>query len=101
MAKKSSVEKNNKRKRLTKEFSGRRAKLKAIVMNKETSPEDRFTAVLKMSRLPKNSAKARIRNRCEVTGRSRGYFRKFGVCRVVLRELTAIGAVPGVIKSSW
>ncbi len=101
MAKKSSIEKNEMRKRLSKEFGKRRAKLKAIVMNKETSQEDRFTAVLKMSRLPKNSAPARIRNRCAVTGRARGYLRKFGVSRIVLRDLSAIAQVPGVIKSSW
>ncbi|MDX1949501.1 MAG: 30S ribosomal protein S14 [Rickettsiales bacterium] len=101
MAKKSAVERNLKRQRLSKQFAGRRAKLKEIVMNKETTPEARFDAVVKLSRLPKNSAKNRIRNRCEVTGKPRGYFRKFGICRNVLRELSSIGQVPGVIKSSW
>ncbi len=101
MAKKSAVERNLKRQRLVKEFAGRRAKLKEIIMNKETTAEARFDAVVKLSRLPKNSAKIRIRNRCEVTGKPRGYFRKFGICRNVLRELSSIGKVPGVIKSSW
>ncbi len=101
MAKKSAVERNEKRKKLAKEFAGRRAKLKAIVKDKNSSPEAKFDAAVKLSRLPKNSSPQRIRNRCEVTGRPRGYLRKFGVCRVVLRELSGIGRVPGVIKSSW
>ncbi len=101
MAKKCSIERNDKRKRLTKEFKGRRAKLKATIMDKETTQDVRFDAVMKLSRLPKNSAKTRLRNRCELTGRPRGYHRKFGICRNMLRELAQNGQLPGVIKSSW
>jgi small subunit ribosomal protein S14 len=101
MAKKCSVERNDKRKELTKKFSGRRKKLKAIIMDKNTTAEARFDAVMKLSRLPKNSAKTRIRNRCELTGRPRGYHRKFGLCRNMLRDLATSGGLPGVIKSSW
>lgn len=101
MAKKCSLERNKKRKELTKEFKNRRAKLKASIMNKETDPAARFDAVMKLARLPKNSAKTRIRNRCEITGRPRGYHRKFGICRNMLRDLANNGALPGVIKSSW
>lgn len=101
MAKKCSVERNDKRARLEKEFRKRRAKLKATIMNKETSAEERFEASLKISRLPKNSAKIRLRNRCELTGRPRGYHRKFGICRNMLREMAQNGQLPGVIRSSW
>jgi small subunit ribosomal protein S14 len=101
MAKKCSVERNDKRERLEKEFRKRRAKLKATIMNKESSAEERFEASLKISRLPKNSAKIRLRNRCEITGRPRGYHRKFGICRNMLREMAQNGQLPGVIRSSW
>ncbi|HCR86312.1 MAG TPA: 30S ribosomal protein S14 [Alphaproteobacteria bacterium] len=101
MAKTCSVERNDKRKVLVKKFAARRAKLKATIMDKSTSPEDRFEAVLKLTRMPKNSAKIRIRNRCEITGRPRGVYRKFGLCRIKLRELASIGQLPGLIKSSW
>lgn len=101
MAKKCSIERNDKRKRMMKEFSSRREKLKAVIMDKKTTPEQRFEAVLKLSRLPKNSAKIRLRNRCEITGRARGYHRKFGLCRNMLRELASNGQLPGVTKSSW
>jgi len=101
MAKKCSIERNDKRKRMNKEFGGRRAKLKAAIMNKETTADVRFDAVMKLARLPKNSAKIRLRNRCELTGRPRGYSRKFGLCRNMLRELAQNGQLPGVIKSSW
>ncbi len=101
MAKRCSVERNDKRKRLEKKFAPRRKKLKDLIMDKETSAEVRFDAVMKLSRLPKNSAKTRIRNRCELTGRPRGYHRKFGLCRNMLRELAQNGGLPGVIKSSW
>ena len=79
----------------------RRAALKATIMNKETSGEARIDAVIKLAKLPRNSAQTRIRNRCEITGRPRGYHRKFGICRNMLRELASNGALPGVIKSSW
>lgn len=101
MAKTCSVERNNKRKILAKKYSVRRKKLKEQIMNKETSPEERFEAVLKLNRMPKNSAKIRVRNRCEITGRPRGVYRKFGLCRIKLRELASIGQLPGIIKSSW
>lgn len=101
MAKVSAVEKNKKRARLSSEYGKRREALKAVIMDKKTSPEDRMNAVLKLQSLPKNSAEIRLRNRCNVTGRPRGYYRKFGVSRIVLRDLASIGQVPGVIKSSW
>jgi small subunit ribosomal protein S14 len=101
MAKKCSIERNDKRKRLVKEFRGRREKLKEVIMDKTTTSEQRFDAVMKLSRLPKNSAKTRLRNRCEITGRPRGFHRKFGICRNMLRELAQNGQLPGVIKSSW
>lgn len=101
MAKKCSLERNDKRKRLAKEYKGRRAKLKATIMDKETPQDVRFDAAMKLSRLPKNSARTRQRNRCELTGRPRGYHRKFGICRNMLRELAQNGKLPGVIKSSW
>lgn len=101
MSKVSSVEKNKKRARLTKQFAARRAALKAIIKNRETSPEDRFMAVLKLATLPRNSAKIRYRNRCEVTGRPRAVYRKFKMARVMLRDLASRGQIPGMVKSSW
>jgi small subunit ribosomal protein S14 len=101
MAKKSMINRDLKRTRLTKSLLNKRTALKAVIMNKETTPEDRFAAVVKLDKLPKNSAKVRIRNRCGVTGRPRGYNRKFGLCRNTLRELASIGMLPGVMKSSW
>jgi small subunit ribosomal protein S14 len=101
MAKKSSVEKNERRRRMTKNKAGKRAKLKAIVMDKKVSIEDRFNAVLKMSELPRNSAKERIRNRCLISGRPRAVYRKLGMSRLALREYGAKGLIPGLVKSSW
>lgn len=101
MAKKSAIENNDKRKRLVKEYKSRRDKLKAVIMNKETSPDERFQAVIKLASLPRNSAENRVRNRCEVNGRPRGYYRKFGISRVSLRELGSVGKIPGLTKSSW
>ena len=101
MAKTSSVEKNNYRRRLTKKFLGKRTRLKDLIMNKETSGEDRFAAALKLAALPRNSAKNRIRNRCEVTGRARAFYRKLKMSRVALREMASKGLVPGMVKSSW
>lgn len=95
------INRDEKRAKLSNSLSNKRAALKALIMNKETSPEDRFAAVIKLDKLPKNSAKVRIRNRCAVTGRPRGYNRKFGLCRNTLRELASIGLLPGVTKSSW
>jgi|SRR6188768_978490 small subunit ribosomal protein S14 len=101
MAKKSSIEKNNRRRRLTKQFAGRRARLKAIVTDKEKPMEERFAASLKLAELPRNSSATRIRNRCEVSGRSRAFYRKHKLSRIALRELGNKGLVPGLVKSSW
>jgi small subunit ribosomal protein S14 len=101
MAKKSSVEKNNLRRRMTKKLAGKRSRLKAIVQNRSTSMEERFAAQLKLSQLPRNSAPARIRNRCELTGRPRGFYRKVRMSRMALRELANRGLIPGMVKSSW
>ena len=101
MAKTSSVEKNNRRARMAKQYAAKRAALKAIVMNKELSMEERFAAQIKLAALPRNSAKNRHRNRCELTGRPRGNYRKFKLCRIKLRELGSFGQIPGLIKASW
>jgi len=101
MAKTSSVEKNNHRRKLVKQYANKRAKLKAIIQNKETPIEERFAAQLKLAELPRNSAKTRIRNRCEVTGRPRAYYRKLKMSRLALREMSNQGLIPGMVKSSW
>ncbi len=101
MAKTSSVFRNLKRVKMAEKFSARRLKLKEVVMDKDASPEDRFQATLKLAELPRNSAKVRVRNRCKVTGRSRSYYRKFGVSRVELRDMASFGEIPGLVKSSW
>jgi small subunit ribosomal protein S14 len=101
MAKTSSIEKNNRRRKLAKRYSGRRSRLKAIAQDKSKPMEDRFAAVLKLAELPRNSAPSRIRNRCEVTGRPRAYYRKLKMSRIALRELGAKGLIPGLVKSSW
>ena len=101
MAKTSSIEKNNKRAALAKQYAAKRAALKATVKDQTVSIEERFKASLKLAELPRNSSKTRIRNRCATTGRPRGYYRKFGLCRVELRDLANKGMIPGVTKSSW
>jgi small subunit ribosomal protein S14 len=101
MAKKSSIEKNKRREKLTKQYAGRRARLKAVANNETLSMEERFTARLKLSELPRNSAKERVRNRCEVTGRPRAVYSKLKMSRIALRELGSKGLVPGLVKSSW
>jgi small subunit ribosomal protein S14 len=101
MAKKSSIEKNNRRKRLAKMYAGRRARLKAIVMDKTKPVEDRFEATLKLAALPRNGAAIRYRNRCEMTGRPRAVYRKHKLSRIALRELGSKGLIPGLVKSSW
>ena len=101
MAKKSSIEKNNRRKRMTKNAAAARAKLKAIIADKKRPMEERFAATLKLAQMPRNSSKTRIRNRCELTGRSRGYYRKFRLSRIMLREMGNKGLIPGLTKSSW
>lgn len=101
MAKTSAIERNKKRERMARRAAAKRAALKAIIRNKQTSPEDRFAAMLKLAELPRNSAQIRVRLRCELTGRPRGNYRKFKLCRVMLRELAAQGQIPGMIKASW
>ena len=101
MAKKSAVEKNNRRMRLVKRFAAKRAKLKAIADDRSLPMEERFEARLKLAELPRNSAANRVRLRCALTGRPRGNYRKFKLSRIALRELASVGQVPGMTKSSW
>ena len=101
MAKKSAIEKNKRRERLAKQYAGRRARLKAIADNEQLPPEERFEARLKLAELPRNSSATRIRNRCEVTGRPRAYYRKLRMSRISLRDLGSAGLIPGLVKSSW
>ena len=101
MAKKSAIEKNNRRKRLVKQYASRRAELRAIANNKTLPMEERFAARLKLAELPRNSAANRVRNRCEISGRPRAYYRKLAMSRIALRELANQGLVPGMVKSSW
>ncbi|MCB9994033.1 MAG: 30S ribosomal protein S14 [Hyphomicrobiaceae bacterium] len=101
MAKTSSVEKNNKRRKMAKQFAAKRAALKAMVNDKTATLEERFRAQLKLNELPRNSSPVRVRNRCEVSGRPRGYYRKLKLSRVALRQLGSQGQVPGMVKSSW
>jgi small subunit ribosomal protein S14 len=101
MAKKSSIEKNKRRMRLTKQYAPKRARLKAVANDKSLPIEDRFAARLKLAEMPRNSAPSRIRLRCELTGRPRANYRKFRLSRIALRELASNGQIPGVVKSSW
>ena len=101
MAKKSSIEKNNRRRKMAKSTSGRRARLKAIARDKNRPMEERFAATLKLAEMPRNGSPTRIRNRCEVTGRPRGFYRKLKMSRIALREFGSKGLVPGLVKSSW
>lgn len=101
MAKKSAVERNDKRKRLVEKYAAKREELKAIAMNEDLPLEERFKARLKLAELPRNSAPNRVRNRCEVSGRPRGYYRKLKMSRIALRELGSSGKIPGLVKSSW
>ena len=101
MEKKSSIEKDNRRRRMSKKFSGRRARLKAIARDKSKPMEDRFAATLKLAELPRNSSPSRIHNRCEVTGRPKAFYRKLKMSRIALRELGSKGLIPGLLKSSW
>jgi small subunit ribosomal protein S14 len=101
MAKKSSIEKNERRRKMSKSAAPRRARLKAIAKDKDLPLEERFAATLKLAQLPRNSSKTRIRNRCEVTGRPRAYYRKLKMSRIALRELGSKGLIPGLVKSSW
>ena len=101
MAKLSAINRNKKRIKMNKRFEKKRKKLKQIIMDKKLSLEERFKAQLKLSKMPKNSSKTRIRNRCELTGRPHGVYRKLKISRIALRELTLSGKIPGMIKSSW
>ena len=101
MAKKSAVERNDKRKRLVEKYAAKREELKAIALNEDLPLEERFKARLKLAELPRNSAPNRVRNRCDVSGRPRGYYRKLKMSRIALRELGSLGKIPGLVKSSW
>ena len=101
MAKKSSIEKNNRRAKLARQKAPQRERLKAIARDRDAAPEDRFEAQLKLSELPRNSSQTRLRNRCSLTGRPRGYYRKFKLSRIAVRELASAGQIPGMLKSSW
>ena len=101
MAKTSSVERNKKRERMTKQFAARRAKLRATALNEGLPLEERFAARLKLAQLPRNSSPTRYRNRCELSGRPRGVYRKVKLSRIALRDLASKGQIPGMIKSSW
>jgi small subunit ribosomal protein S14 len=101
MAKKSAIENNKKKAKLVKTYAGRRARLKAKANDKSLSIEEQFEARLKLAELPRNSAKIRIRNRCEISGRPRAFYRKLKMSRIALRELGSKGLIPGLVKSSW
>jgi small subunit ribosomal protein S14 len=101
MAKKSSIEKNNRRRKLAAQYAAKRTKLKAVAKDESLPLEERFQARLKLAELPRNASATRIRNRCEVTGRPRGVYRKLKMSRIALRELGSLGLIPGLVKSSW
>ncbi|WP_413205163.1 30S ribosomal protein S14 [Rhodospirillum sp. A1_3_36] len=101
MAKSSAVERNKKRERLTARDASKRAELKALIHNRDIEPEDRYEAVMKLAKLPRNGSKVRVHNRCELTGRPHSVYRKFKLGRVVLRDLANQGQIPGMCKSSW
>jgi small subunit ribosomal protein S14 len=101
MAKKSAVEKNKRRARLVEQYAAKRASLKAIINDNSLPQEERFAARLKLAELPRNSAPTRVRNRCELTGRPRGVYRKLKMSRIGLRDMASIGQIPGMVKSSW
>ena len=101
MAKKSSIEKNNRRMRMTKNAAAKRARLKAIIADKQKPMEERFAATLKLAEMPRNSSATRIRNRCEMTGRPRSVYRKTKMSRIAIRDFGSRGLIPGLVKSSW
>ena len=101
MAKTSSIQRNKKRERMSKRLAARRGKLKAKALDEALPLEERFAARLKLAKLPRNSSPTRIRSRCELTGRPRGFYRKLKVSRIALRELASTGQAPGMVKSSW
>lgn len=101
MAKESTIQRNLKRKKLTARYAERRTLLKKKIMNKATDASERFLLMQQLASLPRNSARTRVRNRCELTGRPRGYYRKLRMSRIALRELSSNGLIPGMTKSSW
>lgn len=101
MAKKSAIARNNKRVKLSAKYAAKRAELKAIIHDKNIDLEIRFDAQMKLDKLPKNASPVRIHNRCELTGRPKGFYRKFKISRIALRELGNYGLIPGLVKSSW
>ncbi|WP_193188665.1 30S ribosomal protein S14 [Nisaea sediminum] len=101
MAKKSAIEKNRNRQKLVQRDTAKRERLKAVIADKDLPMEERFKAALKLNEMPRNGAKIRLRNRCEVSGRPRGYYRKLKMSRIALRDLGSIGQIPGMVKSSW
>jgi small subunit ribosomal protein S14 len=101
MAKTSSIDKGRKRAALVKRYAAKRARLKAAASDKQAPPEERFAARLKLAEMPRNSSSTRLKNRCELTGRPRSYYRKFKLSRIALRELASQGQIPGMVKSSW
>ncbi|KAF0093841.1 MAG: small subunit ribosomal protein S14 [Puniceicoccaceae bacterium 5H] len=101
MAKKGMIERNKKRIRLVEKHAAKRAELKRIIADPESSDEEFYAAQRKLAKLPRNSSKIRVRNRCSITGRPRAYLRKYGVSRITFRELASQGKIPGVTKSSW
>ncbi len=101
MAKTSAIEKNNRRRKLAKRYAAKRKRLKAIARDQALPIEERFAAQLKLAELPRNSAAVRIRNRCELTGRPRAFYRKFKLSRIALRDLGSKGQIPGMVKASW
>ena len=101
MAKKSSIERNNKRARLAKRYASKRAALKAIANDRSQPQDARFKATMALAEMPRNASPTRVRLRCEITGRPRGNYRKFRICRNMLREMASNGQIPGMVKSSW
>ena len=101
MAKKSAIKKNEKRKKLVQRYAAKRDRLRTIARDRSLPPEERFQAYLKLAEMPRNGAAVRVRNRCEVSGRPRGNYRKFKISRIALRDLASIGQIPGMVKSSW
>ncbi|HWL21820.1 MAG TPA: 30S ribosomal protein S14 [Bradyrhizobium sp.] len=101
MAKTSAIDKNRKRTQLVQKMAAKRARLKAVANDRQSNPEERFIAQLRLAELPRNASSTRIRNRCELTGRPRSVYRKFKLSRIALRELASTGQIPGMVKSSW
>jgi small subunit ribosomal protein S14 len=101
MAKTSAIQKNKRRERMVKQYAGKRAALKAIAKDPSLTPEDQFAARLKLAEMPRNSSRTRVRNRCEMSGRPRAFYRKFKLSRIALRDLASNGQIPGMTKSSW